>query len=429
VTVEQLVEKAMRKAQAAQAIVRQTESSEVTFEKDRLKSTTASQRTQIELKVIVDGHVGSSSGTDMEDLDGVVSRALETAPFGRAATFEFPSPQDCPRVKVYDERVIGASTAEMVAMGEEMVALIKEYNPNILVDAGVAKDTGRIELANSAGTALTSEDTDFAAWSEGVLIRGTDVLSTQHALAGKRWGLDHGAIAQEVIHYFRLAEKLVPIESGNLPVILTPAAAAILLLPLYLGLDGKNVLLGSSPLADDQGNRIADGRFSLVDDPLVDFAAGSSPFDGEGVPRRRTPLIESGVVANFLYDLDTASRAGTQSSGHGPNRRPTNLLIPAGDTPYEEMIKGIQRGLLVHEVLGLGQGNAISGDFSVNVQLGYKIENGEIAGRVKDVMLSGNVYDALQDIAAIGDAPQWRVGYFSGAFPYIQLGKLSVVAG
>jgi len=429
VIVEQLVEKAMRKAQAAQAVVRQTESTEVKFEKDRLKATQTSQRTQIELKVIVDGRIGSSSGTDPEDLDGIVARALETAPFGREATFAFPSPQECPQVKVYDERVVGASTAEMVAIGEEIVARVNDYNADILIDAGIGKDSGRIDLANSAGTTLTSKDTDFGAEVEGVLVRGTDVLYTEHAMGGKQRDLDHGAFAQEIIHYFRLAENLAPMESGDLPVILTPAAAAILLLPLYLGLDGKNVLLGSSPLADSQGRRIADSRFSLVDDPLVDFAAGSSPFDGEGVPRKRTPLIEQGVVANFLYDLDTASRAGAQPSGHGPNRRPTNLLIAPGDTSYEEMVKSIGRGLLVHEVLGLGQGNAISGDFSVNVQLGYKIENGEIVGRVKDVMLAGNIYDALQDIAAIGDTPQWRVGYFSGAFPYIQLGKLSVVAG
>jgi PmbA protein len=93
------------------------------------------------------------------------------------------------------------------------------------------------------------------------------------------------------------------------------------------------------------------------------------------------------------------------------------------------MVKSIDEGLLVHDVLGMGQGNPISGQFSVNVQLGYAIRNGEIVGRVKDVMLAGNVYEALNDIVGIGDDPEWIVGRFNGSFPYIQIARLSVVAG
>jgi len=93
------------------------------------------------------------------------------------------------------------------------------------------------------------------------------------------------------------------------------------------------------------------------------------------------------------------------------------------------MIKGVQEGLLVYDVIGLGLGNPISGEFSVNVQLGYKIEHGEVVGRVKDVMLAGNVYDALKDIVAIGDRAEWLDAFGGSHFiPPIQIGSLSVVA-
>jgi PmbA protein len=213
-----------------------------------------------------------------------------------------------------------------------------------------------------------------------------------------------------------------------LPVILTPEGASVLLLTLRLALDGKNVLLGASPLAERVGEQIADTRLSLTDHPLLDWGPRSSRYDGEGVPRQVTPLIQEGVLMGYLYDLDTAGRAGTESTGHGPNREPTNMVIEAGDTPYQEMVRGIDEGLLVHRVMGLGQGNPISGEFSVNVSLGYKIEGGEIVGRVKDVMLAGNAYDALKDIAAIGDRAEWVSGWFTGRMPYIEIGKLSVVA-
>jgi PmbA protein len=142
-------------------------------------------------------------------------------------------------------------------------------------------------------------------------------------------------------------------------------------------------------------------------------------------------LIENGVLRNFIYDLDTAGRAGAQPTGHGARRSPSNLVVAAGATPYVEMLRGIREGLLVHDFLGLGQGNPINGEFAVNVYLGYKIENGQIVGRVKDVMLAGNAYDALKDITAISREREWVSGplaWYAGLLPYIQVGRLSVVA-
>ena len=89
-------------------------------------------------------------------------------------------------------------------------------------------------------------------------------------------------------------------------------------------------------------------------------------------------------------------------------------------------MKSTKEGLIVHNVLGLGQGNAISGEFSVNLQLAYKIENGRVVGRVKDVMLAGNIYEALKKIAAIGDKAEWTGGTL--LTPPIQIESLSVVA-
>lgn len=211
-------------------------------------------------------------------------------------------------------------------------------------------------------------------------------------------------------------------------VVFAPQAFEVLGLALRLGLDGKNVLLGSSPLASRLGEVVTDSRFSMTDNPLIDFAARSSRYDGEGVARRVTPLIQDGVLKSFLYDLDTAGRSNTASTGHGPGREPTNWIVQTGNTSYGEMMGGIQEGLLIQRVMGLGQGNVIGGEFSVNVSLGYKIENGEIVGRVKDVMLAGNVYDALSDIVAVGNDAEWVSGWFNGQFPHIQVGKLSVVA-
>ena len=216
---------------------------------------------------------------------------------------------------------------EMIQTGQEMVTLLKTHNPDILAGAQVEKQISRTEFANSAGAEFVDESTLFRPAILGDLVRGTDMLHVDKLHVGRKRETDHLAFTREAIEWFRLAKQNVPIQSGDLPVILTPYAMHLLLLSLNMGLDGKNVLLGDSPLAGKLGERVADSRFSLIDDPFIDYADGSGRYDGEGIPRQAMPLIQDGVVRNFLYDLDTAGRAGVPSTGHGPERRPTNLLI------------------------------------------------------------------------------------------------------
>jgi PmbA protein len=421
-----LIEEAMKRAQGAQASLGQGDSTDVSFENDKLKSVRSSQSTGMSAKIMLDGKISSSHTTDIDDVDGVVARALEAVEFGSPAHFTFPGPQEGPDVKVYDDAVLTVSKEKMVHIGEEMVTLVKEYNPDILVGAGVSKAVGKGQFANSAGIEHTIEATSFAVWVNGQLIRGTDILWAGHGLGWKKREIDHVEIAKKAIELFKMAENIARIKSGDMPVIFTPEGVDVLLLALGLGFNGKNVFLGASPLSGKLGKKIADESFSITDNPLRDYASGSSRYDGEGVPHQVTPLIENGVLKNFLYDLDTAGRAGTRTTGNGVGCDPTNLIIKEADTPYEEMVKNTKEGLLVHDVLGLGQGNPMSGEFSVNVQLGYKIECGEVVGRVKDVMLAGNTYDALRNIAAIGDKAEWVGG--SLLTPPIQIAGLSVVA-
>jgi PmbA protein len=143
----------------------------------------------------------------------------------------------------------------------------------------------------------------------------------------------------------------------------------------------------------------------------------SRPFDDEGVASRRIPLIEKGVVRTFMYDLQTAGIAGTSSTGSAnrslttqPGISPSSIFISDGDTTFAEMVKGVTEGLVVEELMGAGQGNVMGGDFSGNVLLGYKIENGEIVGRVKDTIVAGNVHKALSNVLAIGSEARWIGG-------------------
>jgi len=430
---ERIVGTALRKgADSAQALILSFEIDEVKFENDRLKSVESSQRTRIDTRVIKNCKVGFSSTTDPYDIDGVVDRALEAAEFGSPAHFEMPSAHHLPLVKTYDPALLPLAKPEMIRLGRKMMDRIKAYNPEILAGAELGKTVTQAEFANSSGACYSSEHTVLGVGAGGQLVRGTDILFTSHEISQKKRALDVDAIADRAIGYFRMAERTATVQTGMVPIIFTPSGLAVLLLSLMLGLDGKNVYLGSSPLRDKMGKTIADGRFTLVDDPLFDYGPKSSAFDDEGVPRQRLPLIEEGMLRSFIYDLDTAGRAGVKPTGHGEERRYTNLVIHPGDVSYTEMLRGMKHGLLVHKFLGRGQGNPINGEFSINVGLGYKIENGEIVGRVKDVMLAGNAYDALKNITALSREREWvsesgMFAFYNGLSPYIQVGELSVV--
>lgn len=425
--VRELVELAMKRADGAQAILNRVESDSVTFENDRLKTVKSAQSTSLSMRVVAGGRLGISVTTDLEDKEGVVDRALEAAEFGSPVHFSFPPQMPLPEVRVYDEAVPAVTKEEMIRLGRIMVDRVKAYNSDILLGAGVSGSVSRNELANSAGTAVREESTAFSLGVHGQLVRGTDILWAGHGFGWKRRRIDEAAVADRAIELFRMAEETASVRSGDLPVIFTPEGVNVLLLALRLGFNGKNVVLGASPLAGKSGDTITDERFSLADDPLLDYAGGSSAYDAEGVPHRVTPLIERGEVRNFLYDLDTAGRAGTESTGNGIGCGPTNLVVAAGQTPFEEMVKQTQEGLLVENVIGLGQGNPLSGEFSVNVGLGYKIENGKVVGRIKNTMLAGNTYEALRHIDAIGDRPEWVMGRL--LTPPIKIARLSVISG
>lgn len=421
-----LVAMAMKKAQGAQAMMNRAESSNVSFENDRLKTIKSAQSTSVTVRVVVDGKLGSSRTTDPEDRQGVVDRALEAAAFGSPVHFSFPGGQDLPEVKVFDEAVPSVPREEMVRLGERMIARVKDYNPGILLGAGVSRSVSRNELANSAGADLSEEATSFSLGVHGQLVRGTDILWAGHGFGWKKRDIDQDQVADKTIELFRLAEKTATVRSGEMPVIFTPEGMSVLLLALRLGFNGKNVVLGASPLAGKEGEIIADERFSLTDDPLLDYAGGTGAYDGEAVSHRVTPLVGKGRVMNFLYDLDTAGRAGLESTGNGIGCGPTNLVVATGDKDCEEMVKETKEGLIVHNVIGLGQGNPLSGEFSVNVNLGYKIENGEVVGRVKNTMLAGNTYEALKNIESIGDKAEWAGGRL--LTPSVKIAKLSVVS-
>ena len=390
----------------------------VHFEANHVKSIETREITGVALRIIRDGRVGFSSTTDLSDLDALVDAAVETAPFGAEATLQFPGPAEYPEVPVYDAAVGQTPTEETVRVGQGVVDGIRAHSSDLLVEGGVSRSVQTLSLMNTRGGQFQYTKTTYGLGIEATLIRGTDMLFLFDSVSSCHPVEDGAELVSSILEQLQYAKETVSLSSGAMPVLFTPVAVRGVLLPsLLAGLNGKSVLQGTSPLAEKLGERIVDPRFTLIDDPTLPFVPGSRPSDDEGSPSRKLSLVDQGVAGSFLYDLQTAGQAGvsgTASAGRGlgslPGPSTSVLTVQEGDASFDELLATMGDGLVVERLLGAGQSNILGGDFNANVLLGYKVEGGRIRGRVKDCMVSGNVYQALSSLVGIGSEARWVGG-------------------
>lgn len=400
----------------------ESESHPVSFESNKLKEIMRRDTSGVALRVIDDGRVGFTSTTNVAREGELVDIAATLVPFGAKAEFSFPAPTEYPTVDIVDAAVPQVSQQSMIDTGQGVIERLMDEWPDLLCDARLGWATGKGRIMNSAGIDEEYEQTSYYCSLGAQLIRGTDMLNVWAGYGSSHlFGDDElDRLVQTVRRSLRWSKEtaLATANTGDLPVIFTPrGVGATLLHPLLSGFNGKNVANGSSPLGERWGEKIVDERISIYDNPLISGASGSRPFDDEGVASRRLGLIENGVAGGPLLDLQTAGQIGKTSTGAAgrgiastPSPSSSIIDIAAGDTHFEDMIASIKEGLVIEELLGAGQGNELGGDFRANVSLGYKIENGEIVGRVKDTMISGNVYKVLSQVEHVGDSSDWVFG-------------------
>jgi len=434
---EKLLKQACKQADSAELFRAKSKTIPVNFEVNRLKSIDISESEGKALRVMNKGKIGFSTSTGDEDFDLIVKKAVATSEFGSTASFDFPGKlkkeiKEKKNMDIYDQKVADKSIEEMVKTGEGIIERIRDFNSKLRCDVTILKDDSEIEYLNSRGGNFSYPKTTIAYSVMAQQTEDQDMLMVYSSLESGKDNLDAKALTSEIIENLEWGKKIVPVESGKMPVIFTPKAALVLILSIISGLNGKMVLKKISPLASQKNQKLWSDLLTFYSDGTIDFALGSAPFDDEGVEMKRIPLVEKGEIKNFYYDLQTAGMAGVESTGNGlrasmqsePVPGISNLIIEEGKVSFEEMVKDISEGIIIDQVLGLGQGNIISGAFSNNVQLGYKIEKGKIVGRVKDVMIAGNAIEELKNIAALGNKAKWVEGKYK--FPHIYLKSLSV---
>ncbi|MEO1671563.1 MAG: TldD/PmbA family protein [Cyanobacteria bacterium J06631_2] len=427
--VEQVIDLAKKKGVEAEVFYAASQDTPIEFGNNRLKSLETKASAGIALRVIADRQLGFASSTDLTRLEDLVDAAIATAEIGDPVEFDFT--KDVNSIESKSEYQ-PPDTATLVEIGEDLISKVHQYNPEILVDVSFHSGTSQAKLATTTDVYTEQNSQSLSAVISGNLVRGEDFLQAYAYEVTRDRQPDYEAILQKLITKYQRAEAGASITSGTYPVLFTPSAVSSTMGRMFGTIfSGQSIVQKASPLTDKLGEKIADKRISVFEDPTIGISACS--FDDEGVPTSKKHLIEEGVVKQFYWDRRWAARQGVEPSGNGfrggisrPSPSLANICIAPGQTSIEDLIAGMSEGIIVDQVLGAGQSNVLAGEFSVNIDLGYKVEQGKIVGRVKDTMVAGNIFEAFTNLVDLSDLPEW-VG--SGSYvPHILFSALGVAA-
>lgn len=217
-------------------------------------------------------------------------------------------------------------------------------------------------------------------------------------------------------------------KTAQVPVVLDPMVAASMLEHIFEGINGDSVYRGASFLAGKLGEQIAGSNVTVVDDGTMVGGFGTAPFDGEGVPTRRTVVIENGILSSYMLNTYTAKKLKLATTGNAsrglagtPGIAPGNYFLQPGKKTPQQIIGEIKDGLYVTEFLGHGA-NLVTGDYSRGAS-GMWIVNGELAYPVEEITVAGNLKDMFKSISEIGTDLEFRG---SVASPTIRIDGLTV---
>jgi len=209
----------------------------------------------------------------------------------------------------------------------------------------------------------------------------------------------------------RLGAHKVP--TARVPIVFDQLAATSLLRQILDAVNGDAVYRGASFLAGKLGEKALGSNINIIDDGTIPGGFGTSPFDGEGVPTRRTVVFEGGVLSSYLLNCYTARKLGLQTTGNAarglagmPGIGSGNFFVPRGNKSAKDIIGGVRDGLYVTEFLGFGV-NLVTGDFSRGAS-GLWIRNGELAFPVEEITVAGNLREMFSNVSEIGSDLEFR---------------------
>jgi PmbA protein len=408
-----------------EAFIGSSTSTSVRVHGGEIESLTQASSSGIGVRVVRDGRQGFAYAGSLDPavIAEVLADARDNATYAQPEEWvglAEPDSVAAVELDLWRDALADMPTGRKVALALELERAVKARDPRVtgVRVAAWGDGSGVGAVATSTGILVTGRST-FCHVSVQALATDGDETKTGYGVSVGRQPEDvdlDEAADDAADRATRLLGAVQP-ASGTVTLVLEPRMAATVLGVVAGTLNGESVLKGRSPFADRVGEAIASPLVTLVDDPTDPASLGADTHDGEGLATRRVPLIEDGVLAGFLHNTMTGRRAGVPSTASAvrgfrstPGVGAQALAIATGEGTLDELIAGVDHGVLVQSMTGLHSGvNPVSGDFSVGVE-GLMLRGGARAEPIREATVASTLQRLLLDVAAVGGEREWTPG-------------------
>lgn len=332
-----------------------------------------------------------------------------------------------------DRRVLAAQVKpapdpldHFIEKGQAAIATLTNQYPELICQCQLDHTYQSMRLLNSRGLDCRYSDQTISSSLSAELVRGDDFLNIWHSHSDRHsFSLD--ILTTPILQHLDWSRDNAPTSQGKMPILFTPKAADLLWDLVAGAFSAKQVQQKTTPWLHKLNQAVLSPQVTLSQDPNLGIYG--VPFDDEGTITESHTWIEQGYLRGFYgdrrrcHELDLSPRGNGFRSGLGsyPSCGLFNLVVGDGNGSLAELIQSIDHGILVDQILG--DSPDLSGDFAINIDLGYQIKQGQIVGRVKDTMVAGNVYTALNQIINLGGDHTWQGSLFT---PSLVVNGLSV---
>ena len=400
------------------------------LEKGKIKSSQSGFESGIGIRIFKDGSMGYAHAS-LERVESAVDQAIAAARAGSPdrGFKSLPLAERYPVVSGTWDNTIASLDVSTVAQLAIDVADASRIDKRVdIINSGASVGRWSSAIVNTFGVSGTESGTQATLDVDVIAHEGGASGNGFEYAASRRFDFDVDSVGITAGEMALRSMNPQSITSGKMAVVLDPLAVGSVI-AAAVTVSAEDAQRDRSFLTGKIGEHIAVSEFTIVDDGLLSGGLETSPFDAEGVPSQRTPLVERGVLRSYLYDSYTANKEGRTSTGNAsrgdfrqpPSISPTNLVIASG--AQANVIEDVRHGIYIRATGD--RPNTSTGEFSGMVFAGYAIENGEFEHALKQTNIGINVLDLLQQIDGISREVKT---YFSLTTPTVRIRDVSVAS-
>jgi len=414
---------------------------EVRAGRGEVDSLTSSESKGVGVRVVAEGRLGYAWAADPSEAEA--AELLDQARAGaRHSTADdanvLPEAEEArPLPGLFRGAFAELSPERKVSLALDLERAATSARPEVrkVEDVVYADAISRVALASTTGLDASYERTDCWCLVSALAERDGETQSGFSFRVAREPGelAWEEAAAEAAERGARLLGGRKP-DTERLPVILDPWAASAFLGVLASALSAEEVQKGRSLFAGKVGEQVGSEAVSLIDDGRLEDGPAAAPFDDEGVPTGRMPVIERGVLRGFLHNTRTARREGVRSTGNAsrpsyrgvPGVAPSNLFLEPGSEDRDAILRRAGRAVYVQEVSGVHSGaNPISGEFSVGAT-GMRVEGGELGEPLREMTIASTIPEVLKALQAVGSDLRFFPGGGAIGTPTLLVGEMTV---